>query len=154
MIPKIYVIRKSEFVAKTQFLCQYINLRICYFSVIILSQISSNSSDVVFSIKIAGNPHKMFVNNWDITETNDWIWLLIFGDKSLFLFYQFVPKQLISLLSNICYIFRGRLWIIKKHDSQNHLSKMDNIYEYFKEWICTLAEPICRKNVCYISNKS
>ena len=41
-------IRKFEFVAKTQFLC---------------SQISSNSSNVVYSIKIAGNLQRMFVNN-------------------------------------------------------------------------------------------
>ena len=35
---------------------------------------------------------------WDITETNNWIRLLIFDDKSPFFFSQPVPKQLISLL--------------------------------------------------------
>ena len=35
---------------------------------------------------------------WDITETNNWIRLLFFDDKSLFLFSKPVPKQLFSLL--------------------------------------------------------
>ena len=39
-----------------------------------------------------------FCEKWDITETNNWIKLLIFGDRSSFLFSQPVPKQLISLL--------------------------------------------------------
>ena len=34
---------------------------------------------------------------WEITESNNWIRLLIFDDKSWFLFYQPFPKQLISL---------------------------------------------------------
>ena len=45
---KDIVIRKFEFVPKTQFLC---------------SQISKNSSNIVFSIKIPKNLQKKFVNN-------------------------------------------------------------------------------------------
>ena len=65
-------------------------------------------SNVVFSIKIPGN----VCEQWDITETNNWIRLVFFDDKSWFLFSQFVSKQLISLLSIVCYIFV--VWIIKK----------------------------------------
>jgi len=36
--------------------------------------------------------------HWAITETNNWIRLLIFDDKSWFLFSQPVPKELVSLL--------------------------------------------------------
>ena len=45
-------------------------------------------------------------------ETNNWIRLLIFDDKSKFLFFQPVPKQLISLLYNFAYIFCHRYLII------------------------------------------
>ena len=47
-----------------------------------------NSSNVVFSIKIAGNLQKMLVK----------IRLLIIDDNSQVFFSQTVPKQLISLL--------------------------------------------------------
>jgi len=52
----------------------------------IYSQISTNSSNVVFSIKIPENLQKIFVNNWEIIETNNWKRLLIFDDKINFYF--------------------------------------------------------------------
>jgi len=58
------------------------------FSLWVCSQISLNSSNVVFSIKIAGNLQKMLVK----------IRLLIIDVNSQVLFSQTVPKQLISLL--------------------------------------------------------
>ena len=62
------------------------------------SQISSNSSNVVFSKKIPRNLQKNVCEHLDITETNNWIRLLIFDDNNSVLFSQAVPKQLISLL--------------------------------------------------------
>ena len=58
------------------------------FSLWVCSQISLNSSNVVFSIKIAGNLQKMLVK----------IRLLIIDVNSQVLFSQTVSKQLISLL--------------------------------------------------------
>ena len=55
----------------------------------IASQISSNSSNVVFSIIIIENLQKIFVNN-DIIETNNWTRLLIFDEKINFYFNIFL----------------------------------------------------------------
>ena len=46
------------------------------------------SENVVFSMKIPGNTEQ-----WDITETNYWIRLLIFDDNSSFLFSKPVPMS-------------------------------------------------------------
>ena len=81
-----------------------------------------NSSNVVFSIEIPEN----VCEQWEITETNNWIGLLIFDDTNqfLFLFFQPAPKQLIILLKNFCYIFYRRYLIIKQNDSQNVTTQM------------------------------
>ena len=67
------------------------SLRIC-------SQISTKSSNVVFSIKIPENLQKNVCEEWEITEINYWLRLLIFDVESWFLFSQPVPKQHLSLL--------------------------------------------------------
>ena len=53
------------------------------------SQISTNSSNVVFLIKIPEN----LCNNWEIIETNNWIRLLIFEDKINFYFLHIFLKN-------------------------------------------------------------
>ena len=48
------------------------------YSLWISLQIFTDSSNFVFSIKIIEN----VCEQWEITETNKWVRLLIFGDKS------------------------------------------------------------------------
>ena len=54
---------------------------ISYFSQIYL-QISTNSSNLVFSIKIPKKSTENDCEESEITETTNWIRLLIFDDKS------------------------------------------------------------------------
>ena len=60
--------------------------------------------------------------------------------KSRF-FSQFVSKQLISLLSIVCYIFV--VWIIKKTPILKIIPPKYTVYEDFKGWTYTFAEQIC-----------
>jgi len=60
------------------------SLRMC-------SQISTNSSNVVFFDKNCRKSTENVYEQWEITETNNWIELLTFDDKSQFIFSQPVP---------------------------------------------------------------
>ena len=65
----------------------FISLYLISHSLRICLQISTNSLNAVFSIKIPENLKKMFVNN-EITETNNWIRLLILYVKELIFIFS------------------------------------------------------------------
>ena len=52
------------------------------YSLWIWLQISINCSNVVFSIKNKNKSTENVCEQWDITETNNWIRLLFFDDNS------------------------------------------------------------------------
>ena len=90
-----------------------------FYSLWICSLISSNSSNVAFSVKIPENLQKMFGNNETLQKP------LIEKD---YLFSQPVPKQLICLLSNFDNIFRRRYWILFKRLSKPSLKNIQSMW--------------------------
>ena len=103
------------------------------------SRLTLVSSNDIITIKI--DKKKELKNNCQKSQENKRTKKIIqninLGCK-MDIFSQPVPKQLLSLLSNFCYIFQWKFFT----DHQNHPSKW-TIYEDFKDWICILAEQIC-----------
>ena len=81
-------------------------------------------------------PTENVYEHWDITETNNWIRLLILDDMSLLFFSQPVPKHLI-FKKPILKISPPKLTILKD----------------LKDWICALAEQICTVKTYHIGLK-
>ena len=105
------------------------------FSLWVCSQISLNSSNVVFSIKIAGNLQKMLVK----------IRLLIIDVNSQVLFSQTVPKcRMFTTFQYFSYF---------KTDSLNHPFKMNNLRGFQKMNLLSCWTNMHHKNVSWVSDK-
>ena len=74
---------------------------------------------------------------WEIIETNNWIKLLIFDDKSLFFFLNLFLNNLFFRRCSWKFFFKPILKIIP----QKWI-----IYEDFKDWIYALAEQMIQFN--------
>jgi len=67
---------------------------------------------------------------WDITETNNWIRLLILDDESHFYFLNLFLNNRLVYCRILLHFSSSLLNIFFKTDSQNHPSKIYNLWEF------------------------